>query len=79
MYDLRFHGGDYEEVVFWDVMPCVLVITDISDEPSFSIIRVTRIGELGTTLAVSSNRCALRRNTWLTCISSQPAAVVSYS
>jgi hypothetical protein len=28
-----------------------LVITDVSEELSFSIIRVTRISELGTTLA----------------------------
>jgi hypothetical protein len=39
-----------------------LVRTDISEEPSTSFIRVTRIGELGTTLAVNSNRRTLRRN-----------------
>jgi hypothetical protein len=33
-----------------------LVRTDVSEERSVSIIRVTRIGELGTTLAVTSNR-----------------------
>jgi hypothetical protein len=33
-----------------------LVTADVSDELSASIIRVTRIGELGTTLAVTSNR-----------------------
>jgi hypothetical protein len=33
-----------------------LVRTDISEELSSSFIRVTRIGELETTLAVSSNR-----------------------
>jgi hypothetical protein len=33
-----------------------LVRTDVSEELSASIIRVTRIGELGTTLAVTSNR-----------------------
>jgi hypothetical protein len=32
-----------------------LVRTDVSEELSASIIRVTRIGELGTTLAVTSN------------------------
>jgi hypothetical protein len=41
-----------------------LVRTDISEELNASIIRVTRIGELGTTLAVTSNRRKLRRNTW---------------
>jgi hypothetical protein len=38
-----------------------LVTTDVSEERSASIIRVTRIGELGT-LAVTSNRRMLRRN-----------------
>jgi hypothetical protein len=33
-----------------------LVITDVSEERIVSIIRVKRIGELGTTLAVTSNR-----------------------
>jgi hypothetical protein len=40
----------------------VLARTDVS-ENSASFIRVTRIGELGTTLAVTSNRRKLRRNT----------------
>jgi hypothetical protein len=35
-----------------------LVKTDISEELIDSIIRVTRIGELGTTIAVTSNRWA---------------------
>jgi hypothetical protein len=33
-----------------------LVRTDVSEEPSASFIGVTSIGELGTTLAVTSNR-----------------------
>jgi hypothetical protein len=32
-----------------------LVRTDVSEELSASFIRVTRIGELGTTLAVTNN------------------------
>jgi hypothetical protein len=40
-----------------------LVRNDVSEELSASFIRVTSIGELGTTLAVSSNRRTLRRNT----------------
>jgi hypothetical protein len=40
-----------------------LVRTDVSEELSPSFIRLTRIGELGTTLAVTSNRRTLRRNT----------------
>jgi hypothetical protein len=39
-----------------------LVRTDVSEELSASFIRATRIGELGTTLAVTSNLRALRRN-----------------
>jgi hypothetical protein len=42
--------------VFWDVTPCGFVRTDVSEELNASFIRVTRIGELGTTLAVTSNR-----------------------
>jgi hypothetical protein len=40
-----------------------LVRTEVSEELSVSIIRVTRIGSLGTTLAVTSKRRTLRRNT----------------
>jgi hypothetical protein len=39
------------------------VKTDVSEEPGTSFIRVTRIGELGTTQAATSNRRTLRRNT----------------
>jgi hypothetical protein len=39
-----------------------LVRTDVWEELSSSLIRVTKIGELGTTLAVTSNRRTLRRN-----------------
>jgi hypothetical protein len=39
-----------------------LVRTDISEELRASFIRVTRIGELGTMLAVTSNQlCGMRR------------------
>jgi hypothetical protein len=40
-----------------------LVRIYVSEELSASFIRVTRIGEPGTTLAVTSNRRMLRRNT----------------
>jgi hypothetical protein len=39
-----------------------LVRTEVSEELSASFIRVTRIGELGTMLAVTSNRRTLQRN-----------------
>jgi hypothetical protein len=43
---------------------CVaLVRTNILEERSASIIRVTRIGELGTTLTVTSKQHMLQRNT----------------
>jgi hypothetical protein len=46
------------------MLRCVaLVRIDVSEEPSASFMRVTRIGELGTTLAVTSNRRTLRRVT----------------
>jgi hypothetical protein len=48
-----------------------LVRTHVSEELSASFIRVTRIGELGTTLAVTSK--------WYLGISSQRATVASYS
>jgi hypothetical protein len=48
-----------------------LVRTDVSEELSASFFRVTRIGELGTTLAVTSCNSLG--------ISSQRASVASYS
>jgi hypothetical protein len=47
-----------------------VVRTDVPEELIASFISVTRIGELGTTLAVTSNRLG---------ISSQRASVASYS
>jgi hypothetical protein len=52
-----------------------LVRTDVSEEISASFIRVTRIGELGKTLAVTSNRSTMQRNTKY---SSQHASIASY-
>jgi hypothetical protein len=37
-----------------------LVRTDVSEEPGASFIRVTKIGELGTTQAATTNRLTLR-------------------
>jgi hypothetical protein len=39
----------------WMLRRVALVITDVSEELSASIIRVTRIVELRTTLAVTNN------------------------
>jgi hypothetical protein len=43
--------------------PVALLGTEVSEERKSSINSVTRIGELGKTLAVISNRRTLRRNT----------------
>jgi hypothetical protein len=51
-----------------------LVTTVVSEELSAYLIRVTRTGELGTSLAVTSNRRTLRIG-----ISSQHESVASYS
>jgi hypothetical protein len=53
MFSVRFEvltAMTMRNAVSWDVTPCgsvALVKTDVSDERSASIIRVTRIGELG--------------------------------
>jgi hypothetical protein len=47
-----------KNAAFWDVRRVALVRTDVSEEYIASIIRVTGIGGLGTTLAVTSNRRA---------------------
>jgi hypothetical protein len=44
-----------KNAVFWDVNPAALVITHVSGECFVSVIRVKRIGDLGTMLAVTSN------------------------
>jgi hypothetical protein len=57
--DIRFEDFTAVTVksgVFWDVTPGALVRTDVSEELSASFIRVTRIGEPGTPLALTSNR-----------------------
>jgi hypothetical protein len=63
-----FHGGGYEEWSSGMLRRVALVRTDVSEEISVSLIMVTRIGELGTTLAVTSNRR----------ISSQRESVATY-
>jgi hypothetical protein len=51
-----------------------LVRTDVSEEPGASFIRVTKIGELGTTQAATSNRrtlvflCSVRRLLVAACV-----------
>jgi hypothetical protein len=52
-----------KNAIFWDLRRVAIVRTDISEERIAFIIRVTRSRELGTTLAVTSNRSTLPRNT----------------
>jgi hypothetical protein len=54
-----------KNAVFWDVMPFDSYKNDVSEERIDSIIRVTRIYELGITLAIINNRSTLLRNTML--------------
>jgi hypothetical protein len=73
-----------KNAVFWDVTPCGSCKNRRFGGTCASVIRVTIIGVLGTKLALTSNRRALRRNNesvfllFLT-ISSQRASVASYS
>jgi hypothetical protein len=54
--------------VCWMLRLVALLRTDVSEELSDSFIRATRISELGTTLAITSNRRTLHRNTiWIVC------------
>jgi hypothetical protein len=59
---LGVHHGDYEECRLLRRYAVWLLKDPMFRRNSASIIRVTRIGELGTTLAVTSNRRTLRRN-----------------
>jgi hypothetical protein len=49
-----------------------LVKTDVSEELCASFIRMTIIGELGTTLAVGSNRCTQFQHCPPNCITTVP-------
>jgi hypothetical protein len=49
-----FTAVTMENVVFWDVAPYGSLATNVSEKRIISIIRVKRISELETTLAVTS-------------------------
>jgi hypothetical protein len=53
----------------WCLLGCY---ADVSEEPGASFIKVTKIGELGTTQAATSNRRTLRRNTKKSHTAEQP-------
>jgi hypothetical protein len=62
MCDLRAEIKDAKRMASSGMLRHVaLVRTDVSEELNASI-RVTRIGDVGTPLAVTSNRPTLRRN-----------------
>jgi hypothetical protein len=50
-----FTAVTMKNAVAWDVMSCGSCKNRVSEELSASIIRVTRIGELGTTLAYETS------------------------
>jgi hypothetical protein len=54
-----------------------LIRTVVLEESIFSIIKETRIGELGKTLAVTNNRRTLRRNVTANIVSVSPIFVTS--
>jgi hypothetical protein len=62
--------------VFWDVTPCGSYNNQLFGGTYRSIIRVTRIGVLGTTLAVTSNRSRLRKNTMLLVTANVPSSPI---
>jgi hypothetical protein len=63
MQALRFSRRWLWRITFSGILRRVtLVITDVLEEDFASIIKVTKIVELGTTLAVTSNRSGMQRN-----------------
>jgi hypothetical protein len=65
IYDLRFSRQWLRRIASSGMLRRVaLVRTDVSEELGTFFIRVTRIGELGTTLAVTSNRRTQRLPWW---------------
>jgi hypothetical protein len=57
-----FTAVTMKNTVFWDVTPCGSCKNRRFGGSYRLFMRVSRIGELGTTLAVTSNRRTLRRN-----------------
>jgi hypothetical protein len=64
LYARLFYEQETEIMEYSGMLRFVAPVkTDVSEELSASFIRATKIGEVGTTLAVTSNRRTLRRNT----------------
>jgi hypothetical protein len=53
---------DIKDTVFWNATPCVSCKNRFSEKRIASIIRVERTGELGTILAVTSDRSKMGRS-----------------
>jgi hypothetical protein len=53
-----------KNAILWDVIPIALVRTEVSEEPSASIICVNKFSELGT-LPATGNRRMLRPSVFL--------------
>jgi hypothetical protein len=65
------HGFPYVMASSWMLSRVALVRTDVSEEVIAFIIKVTRIGELGTSLAVICNRASIASSVphwWVTSI-----------
>jgi hypothetical protein len=62
--NIRFKVRETKKnAVFWDVVPCGSCKSRrFGGKQIASIIRVTRIGAVGKTLAVTSNRSTMRTN-----------------
>jgi hypothetical protein len=63
--------------VFWYVTSCGSYKNRVSEELTASFISVARIVELGTTLAVTTNRSTLRRNTMMKAIRSSETSIIN--
>jgi hypothetical protein len=60
---IKSNGNTSTKMASSGILRHVAIIkTDVSEELNASFIRVTTVGELGTTVAVTSNRCMLQRN-----------------
>jgi hypothetical protein len=57
-----FHGGDYDKSRLLGWRRVALLRTDVSEERNAFIIWITRIGELGTTLAPDDGGAKFLRN-----------------
>jgi hypothetical protein len=75
LYDFKWLLTKWKRLSSGMLRRVALITTDVSEERIASMIMVTRIGELGKRLSVTSNRSRLRR---ITIISSQRISVDSY-